>query len=250
MGLELLRKEILDAAAAQAQKADSDATAIMHGIVRSAHTQAKEAMEKAQQEGKAFVDTERSERLSAARLEAGRTLSEAREDAVNAALEKVWAEFCKRRNSKNYPKELLALADKASSELSHGRCVLCANAQDRRILLAAKRKVSNAAVNCVGGVAAETLDGKIRVDCTFEEIFAQNREAIRKEIYARMFPQGRQDAGALQKNHGRKSHGTRASGKRKGIGASGANRGKTKKDGAAGRKGGKAKGKKKKGGRS
>lgn len=185
MGLESLCKEILERAHTQAEEADKEASAQMHEIVRQAHVQAKATLEEAQEEGKAFVDSERSEKLSAARLEAGRLLSEARESAVNSALEKVWAEFAKRRQMAGYREALGRLAKKAVDELGHPKPVVFANAQDAK-LLRGKYRISDKALDCAGGVAAETPDGKIRVDYTFEEIFTHSREAVRKEIYARM----------------------------------------------------------------
>ena len=58
MGLETLRRELIDGAHAQAEEADREAGAKMHEIVRAAHTSAKTASDNSAAEAKGFVESE------------------------------------------------------------------------------------------------------------------------------------------------------------------------------------------------
>lgn len=187
MGLDQLKKEILDAAEKRAAEIDSQATAQMHEIVKNAHNSAGKTAENMAAEAKAFVEAERSERTSAARLEAQRMLSEAREAAVNAALEKAYAAFVARRNSPSYRESLHMLADRGIEELGSSKPTVLVNSQDRKFFSGSKYRVGSEALECAGGVVVESPDGRIRVNYTLEEIFASQREEIRKEIYAQLF---------------------------------------------------------------
>lgn len=187
MGLELLRKEIMDGAHRKAKALEHGANEQARELLHNAHLAAKKTGEAAIADAKAFVESERAERLSAARLEAHKMLSEAREAAVNAALEMVWLAFVSKKRGSNYRATLKALAGKAVAELGISRPVLHANAADRKLLSSMGYRVAATPLECEGGAAAETSDGRIRSDYTLEEVFGQQKEGVRKELYARLF---------------------------------------------------------------
>jgi len=193
MGLELLRKEIMDDAHRKAKALEHGANEQARELLHAAHAGAKKTSDTARNDAEAFVASERAERLSAARLEAQKMLSESRETAVNSALEQVWREFVAKKRGANYRATLKTLAGRAVSELGSARPVLHANAADRKLLSSMGYKVAPAALDCEGGAVAETSDGRIRSDYTLEEIFAHQKESVRKELYERLFG-GQEDA--------------------------------------------------------
>lgn len=182
-----------DALAHELEKKSSDEA---RAIVAAAHGQAKEIVDSAQFSAKAkvasaknevasFLEAEKSERLTSAKLQCSKILSDAREGAVSNSLELVWQQMQKSRTAPSYKKLLSALLAQGIEELGTSDVVLYANEADIKHLKGGRHKVL--AANCTGGVIIEKRDGSVRVDKSFEAIFAEGKDDLRKSIFSMLF---------------------------------------------------------------
>jgi vacuolar-type H+-ATPase subunit E/Vma4 len=187
MGLEQLCREISATAEARAAALMSEATQQADRIVAAARGEGHKTVAAAQTEGEAFGAAEYSERVNAAKMEEQKLYSEAREEAVRRGLEAVWARYASQSKRPGYAKNLRTWAERAVQELDAPAYVLRARGEDLKLLSEAGFKVSKEALECSGGVKAETAGGRIGVDCTLETLFDGKKEEAYKEVHARLF---------------------------------------------------------------
>ena len=186
MGFEALTHEIEKKAAEEARKILHDAQLNAKGIISKAEEESKKGIAAAKSEVSSFLESERAERLTSAKLACSKILAEAKEQAVENSLSNVWEEMLKRRTSTSYKKLLHLLAQSAVEELGVPNAVICTNASDRRHFAGTKYGLGEP-IACAGGLVAQKKDGSVRVDMTFEAIFAQKREDLRKQIFGMLF---------------------------------------------------------------
>jgi len=193
MSLEQLCQEIEHRAQHQASAIIREAQGDGEKILAQAEASAGKTVRSARAEAERFGEGEATERIAAARLEEQKMLSDAKEEAVRANLEFVWAKYCAHAKKRGYAKKLKDWAHAALSELG-GSGVLRTNSYGRAILSGSGMRVSAKDLECSGGVRAETHDGRIIVDYTFESQFERKKEEISREIYARLFPEADENA--------------------------------------------------------
>lgn len=146
-----------------------------------------EAMVKAaEEEAKRIVENERRERLSWAKLEAKRILAEAKEDAVNSALQSLLELMKDYVGTTQYAQKIKEKISSAVSEMS-GKATVHVRKTDKK-LFQLPRAVVVGDAEIIGGAIVESKDGKLRIDLSIEALMDANRDAIRKDIYDRLFP--------------------------------------------------------------
>jgi vacuolar-type H+-ATPase subunit E/Vma4 len=187
MGLEQLCAEIEAHSQSQASAIIKAAHEEAKRILDSAHSSAQRTLQEARREAEAFSAAEASSRLTATQLEASRRLVEAREEAVRQSLEQVWEYYSQMPRRAGYAAKLKEWAQKALDELGQSGAILYANEADAEILRQAGFKVARKAIECAGGVRAETADGKIAVDYTLEEQFERKKEQLLALIHQKLF---------------------------------------------------------------
>jgi vacuolar-type H+-ATPase subunit E/Vma4 len=186
MSLEQLIQEIEKSASLKANSIIQEAKKEKEKIIKQAKLKAKEIEEQTKQNATNFALAQQKEKLASAQSEKERIIKQAKEEAVLAALDQVWEEFKKYIKDKNYPKYLRKLAAMALEELGEDRdIVFLCNEQDKK-LLQNTFKVHQT-INCAGGLIAQTKDGKIIVDYTFENIFEQKKQALKNKIMQILF---------------------------------------------------------------
>jgi vacuolar-type H+-ATPase subunit E/Vma4 len=221
MGLEDMRAEIRREAQNSAAEIEKKAQDEASETVRRAKEAASEKVKRAAEEAKAAVAEEKSESATAAILAAKKMLSEAREAAVEAALGGVWENLLAMRTSgSSYAGLLRRLAEQGCVELGTKRVRVLARAEDHKYLAGYKLEKAE----CAGGVIVETLDGSVRSDKSFEAIFSDYKDEMRKCLYEAMFagdegvPAAQaQAAPSRRKNGKRKANGSKrnANGKKR-----------------------------------
>jgi len=187
MALDQLCTEIDSRTHAQAAAVLKAASEDAKRIVEEAHAASERTLSAAKKEAEEFAIAEGHTRLTACQLEAARHLVEAREEAVRQSLNQVWVHYKLLSKRGGYAAKLKAWAQQSLDELGHSNAVLHANENDSETLRAAGFKVSKTPLQCAGGVRAETPDGHIAVDCTFEAQFERKREDILHQIHQRLF---------------------------------------------------------------
>ena len=186
MGLEELRAEILRRTSEEVRRLEADAKAAEARILAVAEEERKLALEGARAEAAQAARDERNERLAAARLNAMRMRSEAKEEALERAFAKVLAEFEGIRESGSYPALLKALIEQGVGEIGPGAEVQVSE-DDLRLAKKWGFRLSEDAAGIGGGAVISSKDGRVKIRNTLREVFDQHRDLVRKEVYEAMF---------------------------------------------------------------
>lgn len=186
MGYEGLASELHKGAEAEGRKLIRASEHSAEKAIEEANRKAKEGLEAAKKEAHTFVKQESAERLTSAKLSAKKVLDEARDEAVERAVVAVWAGFKAHALKKSVYGELFGrLLKEGLAELGTSKAVLHVREEDRH--MAAGYKTAPLPAEYSGGLIVESLDGRVRVDKTLEEMFAQRRNELRKKIYSEIF---------------------------------------------------------------
>ena len=186
MGFEELASELHKSAEAEGRK-------IIHAAERGAEKAAEAAQEKADEqvrqakkEAASAIRQEAAERLTSAKLAAKKMVDEARDEAVEATLHEVWKAFRASSLKKSaYPQLLSRLVAEGQKELGTADAVIYVRDEDRPLL--SGLKLGKLPAEYSGGAIVESANGKVRVNRTLEEIFAQKKGELRKGIYDKLF---------------------------------------------------------------
>lgn len=186
MGLHQLCTQIEQSAKLRAASILKEAKADARRIESAAQKTADDSIALAKAQALEFCQSESKERINAARLEASKILSEAKDEAVRQSLAQVWEKYSQLPSKPEYKEKLRQWANTALEDLGLSGAVLRSSQKDRAILSSMGFKVGDS-INCVGGVRAESKDGKIMADYTLESMFESKKEEIAREIYASLF---------------------------------------------------------------
>ncbi|MFH1586859.1 MAG: V-type ATP synthase subunit E [Candidatus Diapherotrites archaeon] len=176
-------KELINEIRAKAQRDANSlekAAAEADAEVDKARKEKKELVEAAKKDAERIVENERNEIIASARLKAKQMNSKAKETAVNAALEEVWKELLNLRKDSSYAKVMKKLIAEGEKELGAGTVVLVRK-EDKKFASGSKE------AEISGGAIIQTKDEKISVNNSFEAIFEESQDELRKELYAKMF---------------------------------------------------------------
>lgn len=161
---------IINAAKAEARK-----------INASASEKAKQIMDEAKREGEKLGLEQRSEINANARLRQRKVVAEAREALLNAAIEDIEPLLKEFAQGKAYDKLLLKLAGECTKALGKD-CSLHCKASDEKTLKTAGFKASSN-VKIIGGVIAESPDGRIRVNNSLEALLENHGEKLKQAAF-------------------------------------------------------------------
>lgn len=186
MGFEELASELHKGADNESRKLLHAAERNAEKIVDEAKQKADEALKAAKKEAMEFSKQESAERITSAKLSAKKMVDEARDEAVEATIAQAWQKFKSDSMKKaTYPALLEKLVKEGIAELGTSEAVIYVRDEDKGLVgaHATKRLPSE----FCGGAIVESANGKVRVNKTLEEQFAQKKPALRKEIYDRLF---------------------------------------------------------------
>ncbi|VVB58494.1 V-type ATP synthase subunit E [Candidatus Anstonella stagnisolia] len=186
MGFDALSHEIEKKASDEAKRVLHEADNAAEKIISDAQAASKQKVSQAKGEVSSYLETEKAERLTSAKLACSKIIADSKEQAMLNSLELVWEEMLKERNSPSYKKLLHTLAQSAVEELGTTNVLLFTNSADRKHFAGSKYKLGEP-ITCAGGVVAEKKDGSVRVDKTFESIFEEKKDDLRKRIFAMLF---------------------------------------------------------------
>ena len=138
-------------------------------------------MESAKKEAVSLAQKEVTRIEGAAKLQSKKLLFDATEKLLEnniAALRDALAEHAA---SPAYP-ELLARMAKYASKRLGGKIAVTCRKQDEAALKAAGAKTASANLNAIGGFKADSEDGTLELDLTFEEILRSREDEVRASI--------------------------------------------------------------------
>jgi len=187
MGIEKLTSSLLKDA--QDEAAEIVKAAEGHVKQMKADERAKlTTLEKqAEEEIEKILKEQRNERLAWARLEAKRVISEAREDAINNAIDAIFSSLKELRKSKEYKAFVSKNVSAAVKELGGKLTVHVVKADKNLLPKLPKGCKAVADLDALGGAIIETQDGKMRIDLTLETVMELKRDELRKKISAELF---------------------------------------------------------------
>jgi vacuolar-type H+-ATPase subunit E/Vma4 len=186
MGFEDLAQELARHAEAESKKLLSAAERSAGKIEDEAKEKAEESVRAAKKDASSYVKQESSERLTSAKLSAKKIVDESRDEAVDASLRQVWSQFKSDSLRKSsYPQLLAQLVGEGMREIGATDVVVYVREEDKPLV--SGYRTSALPKEYSGGAIVESSNGKIRVNKTLEEVFAQKKSALRKQIYDKLF---------------------------------------------------------------
>ncbi|MBI2208097.1 hypothetical protein HYU50_01230 [Candidatus Woesearchaeota archaeon] len=181
MGLEKIKEEILHKADAAEREILMEAEAKVRSIKSNAATQLKQLEIEAAKRLEAEMKNLENRENSLANMESRKMLFETRKNIID----KVYGEaYNKVRNMPAKDREgiIKKLIDAAKKEIDVD--VVYVNEKDKKYC---KDEAKTKVIEADGGIISETKDGNIRVNLTFETLFADLREKTAKEVSETLF---------------------------------------------------------------
>ena len=186
MGFEELAGELHRNAEAEGRKLLSAAERAAKKTEEEAQQKAEEQLRAAKKDAHAYAKQESSERLTSAKLAAKKITDEAKDEAVEGSLRQVWDAYKSASLRKGNCQQLLQrLVSEGMKELGTGETVVYERDEDRQLI--SGHRAAKLPQQYSGGAIIESANGRIRVNKTLEEIFSQQKGALRKKIYDKLF---------------------------------------------------------------
>ncbi len=192
MGIERLTSSLIKEADEEAAKIVEAAEWHVKKMKEEERSKRSALKTEAEKEIGKLLSEQKNERLAWARLEAKRVTAEAREDAINSAIDDLFSSLKEVKKSKEYKDFLSKNISAAVKELGGMKLTVRVSKEDKKLLpkLPKSCKVANN-LEALGGAVIETQDGKMKVDLTLETLFELRRDELRKMISEKLFSGGK-----------------------------------------------------------
>lgn len=184
MGLEKVKQEILEKAQKEASELVESADSEAKAIVKSAEKSAQELEQRELDEAEKSSEFAKKREIAAAELE----LQKQALSVKNELVESVFSEAGKRLaqlGEKKREAHIRMLLDAAGKELDVA-VVYCSKKDVRLVEGSGKLKVfSDEKIS--GGIIAESQDGKLRVDYSYDTLLGQVRSKVLGDVASKLF---------------------------------------------------------------
>ena len=181
MGVDALLKEVEDRREKALEALEAEYGAKQEEVKKRTSEQVSYLMGSAKKEAVTLAQKEVTRVEGASKLQSKKALFDATEKLLEnniAPLRDALAEYA---SSTAYP-ELLARMAKYASKRLGGKIAVTCRKQDEAALKAAGAKVASANLNAIGGFKADSEDGTLELDLTFEEILRSREDEVRASI--------------------------------------------------------------------
>jgi V/A-type H+-transporting ATPase subunit E len=181
MGVDALLKEVEDKRKKALDALEAEYSAKREEVKKRTAEQVAYIMESAKREAVVLAQKEVTRVEGAAKLQSKKLLFDATEKLLEnniVALRDSLAEFA---SSPAYPELLVRMAKYASKRLG-GKITVTCRKEDESALKAAGAKITSASLNAIGGFKADSEDGTLELDLTFEEILRGREDEVRASI--------------------------------------------------------------------
>ncbi len=183
MGLEKVKQEILENAKKEADAVIDAANAEAKAIMKAAEKQMQDYGKMvAEDEGKTAELVERRE-VASAELELQKQMLTAKNELIEGVFAQV-REKLKTKSDKSREADIRALLKAASQEMSVA--VVQCNGRDMKFLEGNRLKISRND-SMLGGIIAETQDGKLRVDYSYDTLLEQVKSKVLSDVAKKLF---------------------------------------------------------------
>ncbi len=183
MGLEKVKQEILEKAKREADAVIDAANAEAKAIMKAAEKQMQDYGKMvAEDEGKTAELVERRE-VASAELELQKQMLTAKNELIGSVFAQV-REKLKTKSEKAREADAKSLLKVASQEM--GVAVVQCSGRDMKFLEGDRLKIArNDAM--LGGIIAESQDGKLRVDYSYDTLLEQVRAKVLSDVAKKLF---------------------------------------------------------------
>jgi V/A-type H+-transporting ATPase subunit E len=181
MGVDALLREVEDRRKKALDALEAEYAAKREEVKKRTAEQVAYIMESAKREAVVLAQKEVTKIEGAAKLQAKKLLFDATEKLLEhniSALKDALAEYA---SSPAYA-ELLARMAKYASKRLGGKIAVTCRKQDEPSLRAAGAKIASTDLNAIGGFKADSEDGTLELDLTFEEILRSREDEVRASI--------------------------------------------------------------------
>ncbi|MDO8633734.1 MAG: V-type ATP synthase subunit E [archaeon] len=186
MSLEQLSRQLLSDAKKEANAVILRAEKEKERILSEAEEEKKQVLAQARKKAQELSERQKMEIISAASIRAKQIIDGEKNAAVEKALVVVFGEMCLAGNSRQYEKLLKKLAEEGQKELGKDSIIIV-NEKDHAAAKKLFASVSKESAPISGGAIVSTRDGRIRVDNSFEAIFEQNKDALKRDVFLELF---------------------------------------------------------------
>lgn len=183
MGLEPVLREVEARGEREAAEILGRARTEADGLLNRARAEARALAEAAEAEARQEAERMRRAQIPAAELEAKRGLLQVEREVLGAVLARARERLAALAPEKN--REYLSLL--ARRALRDGGQKLCANGRDLPALRGMGHPVARE-ISCAGGVAAETGDGSVWLDYTYDTLLEAAWRGSQREVRQTLFP--------------------------------------------------------------
>jgi V/A-type H+/Na+-transporting ATPase subunit E len=181
MGVEALLKEVEERRRKAIEALDSEYSAKREEVKKRTEEQLVYISEAAKKEAAALSQKETMRVEGAAKLQAKKVVFDATEKLLENNIEALRDSLAQLAASPAYPDLLSGMAAYASKRLD-GKIVVTCRKGDEAALKAAGAKVASSNLNALGGFKADSEDGTLELDLTFEEILRSREDEVRASI--------------------------------------------------------------------
>jgi vacuolar-type H+-ATPase subunit E/Vma4 len=181
MASETLLKEVEEKGKRTLGQLDQEYRTKREEIQKRSDEQRKFVLDSARERATTLAQREKVRLVGAARLQAKKLLFDATEKMLEnnvASLRQALADYA---NSKDYPATLGRMLNQASNRLGEDFVVRC-RAADANALKKLGANIASTDLGGIGGFKAESKDGSLELDLTFEELLRSREGDVRAAI--------------------------------------------------------------------
>jgi V/A-type H+/Na+-transporting ATPase subunit E len=181
MGVDALLKEVEDRRKKAIDALDAEYSAKKEEVKKATDEQLAYVMESAKREAAALSQKETTRVEGASKLQAKKMVFDATEKLLESNISTLKDALAELAESPAYQELLARMASYASKRLG-GKILVNCRKGDEAALKAAGAKVASADLNAIGGFKADSEDGTLELDLTFEEILRSREDEVRASI--------------------------------------------------------------------
>jgi V/A-type H+/Na+-transporting ATPase subunit E len=181
MGVDALLKEVEERRKKAIEALESEYSAKREEVKKRTEEQLSYVMESAKKEAATLAQKEKTRIEGASKLQAKKMIFDATEKLLEnniSALREALAELAA---SPAYSELLTRMARYASKRLG-GKIVVTCRKADETALRGAGATIGSTNLNAIGGFKADSEDGTLELDLTFEEILRSREDEVRASI--------------------------------------------------------------------
>ena len=183
MGLEKVKQEILERARKGADEILAAAAADAKAIMKSAEKQVQDYQKMLAEDGDKTAELMKRREVASAELELQKQMLTAKNELIESVFLQV-REKLGELNDRKREADVNALLKAASKEMDVA--VVQCSSRDAKFLGGGRFKV---VMNdpLLGGIIAESPDGKLRVDCSYDTLLGQAKAKVLSDVAKKLF---------------------------------------------------------------